>query len=607
MTTSPTHTLTTGQSYTDSIAGQTISGNGAANETAILQRGASSTTISGVDTIQLVGSVFDYTLSGTGGKIRATSSAYGISLLDTPDSTGTTFKFADGSSATFKYSAVTGYDVHYNVLTLLPNYAVYAPNDSMTINCASNNAVYLSSGEHNITINGNASLVYLTGDTFEQTSWTAGNGYAQFSDSDGMLANVAMAYAHTGTIKFKNASGTLSVDASGHDTFRLGSISLAANETFTTPNSGTSIYGVATDTVVIGSGLSNETLYGIGTVRLSGNSSDYTVKNSGGTLVVDDTAGHTIVSLSSVSSASLSFADGSHPFTKSSSGLSIDGITVSTSVFNPIAGAQTIPSGTNSTGTGTTTLPPSTTSNFHYTISADSSLGSNASAIQADLTKALNDIGKYLNVAGTLDIHLQAQVLGTGILAQASGAMVNTPSAVSSYDHGANVCSEFQAECITGVDANGSLADANVYINTAYLSKMNLSTTSGPSSSQFDLTSILEHEMLHALGFEGYLGTSSSSSYSTAFDKCVQMINGNPYFVGANAEAVYGGAVPLAPASAGQGSAYYHVNVAGDLMNDSIAPGQTKTISALDLAMLKDIGIPEITTVGTQSVVAAHA
>ena len=98
------------------------------------------------------------------------------------------------------------------------------------------------------------------------------------------------------------------------------------------------------------------------------------------------------------------------------------------------------------------------------------------------------------------------------------------------------------------------------------------------------------HELLHAMGFTGDLGI--STSVLSAYDSLVRFTNGTPYFVGSHAQQVYGGPVPLAPATAGTGSAYYHVNVPGDLMNEAIGLGQVRSISSLDLAMLQDIGDP---------------
>jgi len=216
--------------------------------------------------------------------------------------------------------------------------------------------------------------------------------------------------------------------------------------------------------------------------------------------------------------------------------------------------------------------------------------GTVETSIQACLTKALTNIGTFFNAKGSLDIQVLPENTNTSVLAEASGAMVPIPSSISSTAHGATQTTEFLAESQTGTDANGSQADATVYINMADLKNFNLNNNMSPTSSQYDLTTILTHEMLHALGFDGTIG--SSTSQMTTYDTYVVTKNGAPYFTGPEAESIYGGPVPLAPASAGQGSAYYHVAIPSDLMSDSLSLGQVKTISKLDLAILEDLGTP---------------
>ena len=183
------------------------------------------------------------------------------------------------------------------------------------------------------------------------------------------------------------------------------------------------------------------------------------------------------------------------------------------------------------------------------------SYAADESGVQACLTAALNKIGAFLNAKGSLDIQVVAQNTTPNVLAQAAPALVSTPASIQSTANGANVSTEFLVESQTGQDANANKADATVYINMADYSKFNLNPTQAPGSAQFDLTTILEHEMIHALGFSGEIG--SSSTLKTQFDTYVSMLNGQPYFTGTHAEAVYGGPVPLAPVSAGAGSAYY--------------------------------------------------
>ena len=50
----------------------------------------------------------------------------------------------------------------------------------------------------------------------------------------------------------------------------------------------------------------------------------------------------------------------------------------------------------------------------------------------------------------------------------------------------------------------------------------------------------------------------------------------------------------LAAASAGDGSAFYHVDIPDDLMSTTIKKGQVKSISPIDIGILADIGIPVV-------------
>ncbi len=136
-------------------------------------------------------------------------------------------------------------------------------------------------------------------------------------------------------------------------------------------------------------------------------------------------------------------------------------------------------------------------------------MGSVETSIQACLTKALNAIGLFLNAKGSLDIQVIPENTTTSVLAEASGALVTVPSSLSASSHGANETTAFLVESQTGTDANGSTPDAKVYINMANLSKFNLNTAQASSSGQYDLTTILTHEMLHALGFDGLIGQST--------------------------------------------------------------------------------------------------
>lgn len=135
----------------------------------------------------------------------------------------------------------------------------------------------------------------------------------------------------------------------------------------------------------------------------------------------------------------------------------------------------------------------------------------------------------------------------------------------------------------TGLDYNGSIADMNITINLGQ--DQYLSTTGLATVGKYDLTTVLEHEILHGLGFDGFIGTTANLTDKTDFDTHVNATNPSaPIFNYA------GSSIRLAPSSSGSGSAYYHVSNAADLMSESLDTNQIKHISAADLVILTGVG-----------------
>jgi hypothetical protein len=158
------------------------------------------------------------------------------------------------------------------------------------------------------------------------------------------------------------------------------------------------------------------------------------------------------------------------------------------------------------------------------------------------------------------------------------------------------------------------------------------------SSSQYDFRYILLHEMTHALGFVGLIGSNGLSSnpttYST-FDSYLLGWNGSSYqnlvsrdgtgtptgsmagasaalinsahpilFNGPNVTAYLGQPAQMfTPGSYLSGSSTYHTNYSNSLMYYSVSPGNKPFgYSGLDMAFMKDLGytvtVPEPGSVG---------
>jgi predicted amino acid racemase len=111
---------------------------------------------------------------------------------------------------------------------------------------------------------------------------------------------------------------------------------------------------------------------------------------------------------------------------------------------------------------------------------------------------------------------------------------------------------------------------------------------------KYDFVCILTHEILHGLAFTGNLDT---NGVKTPFDSLVSIQNGAPVFTGKYAQALNTNksntnkSIDLEPVSAGNGSACYHLTLSNDLMSDTFGKAEVRSISALDLAILEDIGL----------------
>ena len=162
----------------------------------------------------------------------------------------------------------------------------------------------------------------------------------------------------------------------------------------------------------------------------------------------------------------------------------------------------------------------------------------------------------------------------------------------------------------TGVDANGAAPDVQINIgssgylqNELWFDPDPLRLASSVPADRIDAFSVLLHEWGHAFGFNGWLDGSSGlapGNYGSTFDALVSPEQGAAgttlVFSGALARSLHGGAVPLTFGS------YAHLGNSGtrdgaglipDLMNgEGFNRGTRYEISALDLAIMADIGLP---------------
>lgn len=175
-----------------------------------------------------------------------------------------------------------------------------------------------------------------------------------------------------------------------------------------------------------------------------------------------------------------------------------------------------------------------------------------------------------------------------------------------------------QTKVLTGADANGAATDSQLSVNFAFPWALG-NTVAG---NQYDFQSVAMHELVHTFGVMTGLGDPSSIDRNwTTFDRHLANAagtspiggdyvwnaaytpnltggNGGLYFAGPNAEAAYGGPVPLyTPATWTSGSSLTHLDPAHApagttyLMDpsDGYGPG-VRVLTPVEAGMLADLG-----------------
>ena len=188
--------------------------------------------------------------------------------------------------------------------------------------------------------------------------------------------------------------------------------------------------------------------------------------------------------------------------------------------------------------------------------------------------------GRYLNFGGaTLDINVNFISLGPSTLAQAGTSFTSFGG------------SPFQADTIlelqTGFDWNGSDSDIEIDINADTINStefyFGLLDDGGPLPLQFDLFSVILHEIGHGLGFLSLLDEPETAE----FDTFVTGYPSSPKFTGPNAVDAYGGEVPLH-----SGPSHTAQNLSNSIMTPVASPGVRQFLGEVDVRILQDVGLP---------------
>ncbi|MEI7839418.1 MAG: hypothetical protein WCJ11_02850 [Methylococcaceae bacterium] len=444
-----------------------------------------------------------------------------------------------------------------------------------------------------VKIDSTVESVTLSGIKFDPSALVSSQGTLVINSAAGNLATLSVVGNHNESLNFSNAVGTLSLDSLGNGVFNLSQIQLDKNQSFTATTNDLQVYGNSgQEKITLAQGVTGVAVSSaVETVVLNGNFGDYSYNVAGGTVVISDKSGDD-VALISVNKAStgtqIQFADKSL-----SASWEITGTFGHWNSWGVIVTDPNAPA-TPTTISGGTNLPYSV--DFSH-----ANLGSNLANVEANVKTALDNIGQYVSSKTPFNLQVLTERTTPTTLAEANATMISTTNQNGeTHQNGETQTTAFLADSTSGTNTNAGTFDATLYINLANLDQMSFDGT--PAASEYDLTSILTHEILHGLAFTGNLET--TGGLTTPYDALVVTQNNLPVFTGSHAEAANGNnPVPLDSANAGDGSAYYHVAIANDLMSDSFGKGEVRTISPLDVAMLQDMGLTMVGVSPTAQVV----
>ncbi len=284
------------------------------------------------------------------------------------------------------------------------------------------------------------------------------------------------------------------------------------------------------------------------------------------------------------------------------------------------------------------TLSADITFNVIYDdVNGNSNFGFDDPTLGATRRSTVNAVLDYINTVvdhtGSADIQFLTSnnAPGSGTLASAGPLFFSGPAGFTNgflFDH-----------ATSGNDPFAGAVDAQARVNFGRTWNSGLG---GPAGNEFDLFSVLLHEISHAMGYLSFLeangnGQGSGNNVYSVYDSFLERGNGTQLFSGINfvgspadltsGDLFFDGAGAragnngnpvevYAPSSFNSGSSIGHLDPgahSGSVMNPGIAPGVTKRVySSEDLGVLSDIGwtlkaVPEPGTMVIWSVLGGTA
>lgn len=221
-------------------------------------------------------------------------------------------------------------------------------------------------------------------------------------------------------------------------------------------------------------------------------------------------------------------------------------------------------------------------------------------ALLSNLRAAVDYWARYVSGFGSIEIDLVVDHAP-----RASGASTAS-TAIGQWNGLTLLRDSVPHELITGIDLNGSTADAVITIGAEYLQRyiwLDPDPVNRAAEVPFDRNdsvSLFMHEFGHALGMNGFanLDGQLSGDFASVYDTHVAIQNGDAFFSGAAVQALYGGLLPLSRQSVDQNTYHHYGHDPADLLDNDLMQGNTYFhfgqryyVGNLDLALMRDLGL----------------